>query len=136
MAIQDLSSEMDPTTDPDGMASVLLVDDDECILESTGFVLSHLGYRPVLASTGEEALAKLEAGLEPVLVILDMDMPGMGGACTLPLLRVLRPLLPVVIATGRLFEEAAQLAQGFPLVSLMPKPYGLQEIRKRLAKHE
>lgn len=136
MAIQHHASEMGTDMEATGMATVLLVDDDECILESTGFVLSYLGYQPVFASTGEEALARLEAGLEPVLVILDMDMPGMGGARTLPLLRELRPLLPVVIATGRLFEEAAQLAQGFPLVSLMPKPYGLQELRKRLPKNE
>ena len=135
MTIQHRPSDMDTTTEPSGLPTVLLVDDDECILESTGFVLTHLGYQPVFASTGEEALAKLEAGLEPLLVILDMDMPGMGGARTLPLLRGLRPSLPVVIATGRLFEEAALLAQRFSLVSLMPKPYGLQEIRKRLPKN-
>jgi len=113
--------------------SVLLVDDDEFILQATGFVLSHLGYRPVLAATGEEAMAILLAGLEPVMVILDLDMPGMGGAATLPLIRGLRPGLPVVIATGRLVHEAAELAQKFPLVTLMPKPYGLQELKRQLA---
>jgi DNA-binding NtrC family response regulator len=108
------------------------VDDDEFILQATGFVLSHLGYMPVLAKTGEEAMAILLAGLEPVLVILDLDMPGMGGAATLPLIRTLRPGLPVVIATGRLAHEAAELACKFPLVSLMPKPYGLREMRQQL----
>jgi CheY-like chemotaxis protein len=122
----------DPGLEPDGKATVLLVDDDEFIRQTTEFILSHLGYRPVLAATGEEALAKLAAGLEPVLVILDLDMPGMGGAATLPLIRRLRPGLPVVIATGRLVHEAAELARGFPLVSLMPKPYGLRELRSQL----
>lgn len=96
-------------------------------------MLSHLGYTPVCATTGEEAVAILRAGLEPALVILDLDMPGLGGAATLPLIRTLRPGLPVVIATGRLVPEAAELARGFPLVSLMPKPYGLRELRDQLA---
>jgi CheY-like chemotaxis protein len=109
------------------------VDDDEFILQATGSVLSHLGYTPVFAMTGEQAMDKLEAGLEPILVILDLDMPGMGGAATLPLIRSLRPGLPVLIATGRLLQEATDLTTSFPLVSLMPKPYGLQELRRRLA---
>ena len=118
---------------PGGKATVLLVDDDEFILEATGLVLSHLGYTPVLAMTGEEALVQLAAGLEPVIVILDLDMPGMGGAATLPLIRHLRPELPVVISTGRLIQNAVELTRNWPLVSLMAKPYGLRELRRRLA---
>ncbi len=118
---------------PAAKASVLLVDDDEFILQATGLILSHLGYMPEFAMTGEEALAKLTAGLEPVLVILDMDMPGMGGAATLPMIRSLRPDLPVVISTGRLLREAVDLTKNWPQVSLMPKPYGLRELRRRLA---
>ena len=118
---------------PRAKASVLLVDDNEFILQATGLILSHLGYAPEFAMTGEEALARLTAGLEPVLVILDLDMPGMGGAATLPLIRSLRPELPVVIATGRLLQEAVGLTRSWPLVSLMAKPYGLRELRRRLA---
>lgn len=92
-----------------------------------------MGYAPVLASTGEEALARLAEGLDPILVILDMDMPGMGGAKALVEIRALRPTLPVVIATGRLNGQVLELTRRFPLVSLMPKPYGLQEIKARLA---
>lgn len=119
--------------EPGPRSSVLLVDDDAFIQESVGSILAHLGYDPVLASTGEEAMTKLTAHLQPILVILDMDMPGMGGASTLPLIRNLRPHLPVVIATGRLTHVAAELAEIFPLVSLMPKPYGLKELKKLLA---
>lgn len=128
-----LTPGLDSTPGPDGKSSVLLVDDDECILQSVGSVLTHLGYTPVFATTGEEALVKLKAGLQPVLVILDMDMPGMGGAGTLPLLRNLWPELPVVIATGRPSQKVVELTQCFPLVSMLPKPFGLREIEERLA---
>lgn len=132
-ARQGLRTGTEATRSPEGRSSVLLVDDDAFIQESVGFILSHLGYNPVLVSTGEEALAQLSTPLEPVLVILDMDMPGMGGANALPLIRNLRPQLPVVIATGRLTQEAAELAEQFPFVSLMPKPYGLKELKRLLA---
>jgi CheY-like chemotaxis protein len=112
---------------------VLLVDDDEFILQATGLILSHLGYAAEFAKTGEEALVLLQAGLEPILVILDLDMPGMGGAATLPLIRNLRPGLPVVISTGRLLQDAVGLTRSWPLVTLMPKPYGLRDLRRRLA---
>lgn len=112
---------------------ILVVDDDAMLLESTAALVSHLGHIPVLAARGEIALDQLEAGLEPRLVILDMDMPGLGGAGTLPRLRALRPDLPVVISTGGVHPQVPHLLHTFPLVSLMPKPYGLSELRGLLA---
>ncbi|HEY3399437.1 MAG TPA: response regulator [Geothrix sp.] len=135
MSVQDLQhpSGSMSASKPEPGASILLVDDDALILESVGALLSRLGYLPVLASTGEEALALLEVGLDPILVILDMDMPGMGGARTLPWIRTLRPNLPVLIATGGSSPKVAELIRSFPRVSLMSKPYGLRELKERLA---
>lgn len=126
------TASLDRAPRSEGEATILLVDDDAVILETVGSLLSILGYLPVLASTGEEALAKLEAGLEPALLILDMDMPGLGGARTLPMIRILRPELPVVIATGRVTPTVTDLIKRFPYVSLMPKPFGLQDLRLNL----
>ena len=69
-------------------ASVLMVDDDALLRDTVASILSHLGYTPVLAATGEEALARLAEPPEPVLVILDLDMPGMGGAWALAMIRI------------------------------------------------
>jgi CheY-like chemotaxis protein len=110
-----------------------MVDDDALLRDTVASILSHLGYTPVLAATGEEALARLAEPPEPVLVILDLDMPGMGGAWALAMIRNQRPDLPVVIASGHHSRVTAELAELFPRVSLMPKPYGLQDIRKLLA---
>ena len=74
----------------------------------------------------------LEAGLEPDLVILDMNMPGLGGIGTLPRLRVLRPTVPVLLATGRIDQTALTLAAAHPGVTLLPKPFGLQELQQHL----
>lgn len=123
---------MEPCAKPEPGSRVLLVDDDTLIIETVGKMLSHLGFIPICASRGEEALAELEAGLEPSLVILDMDMPGLGGAGTLPLIRVRRPGLPVLISTGRMNEKVTELLQSHAHVALLPKPFGFQALKERL----
>jgi PAS domain S-box-containing protein len=112
---------------------VLLVDDDELIQSSAQAILEALGHTAVTsAQSGEEALAMLEAGAEPDLVILDMNMPGLGGAKTLPRLRSLRPEVPVLLSTGRTDQTALALASAYPGVTLLPKPFGLRELQKHL----
>ena len=113
--------------------NVLLVDDDDLIQSSVQAILEVLGHTAVnTALSGEEALALLEAGLEPDLVILDMNMPGLGGFGTLPRLRGLRPVVPVLLSTGRADETALALADAYPGVTLLSKPFGLREFQKHL----
>ena len=111
---------------------MLLVDDDELIQISTRMLLEIMGHRVSLAPSGEEALVTLAAGLEADLVILDMNMPGLGGAGTLTRLRGLRPGLPVILSTGRIDQTALALASDHPAVTLLPKPFGLRELQKHL----
>jgi len=67
------------------------------------------------------------------VVILDLNMPGLGGAATLPRLRALCPEVPVLVATGRVNQEALNLVQAFEGVALLQKPFDLEELRTRLA---
>ena len=119
-----------------GLASstlkVLLVDDDELIQSSVQALLEALGHTANLASSGEAALAALEGGLVPDAVILDMNMPGLGGAGTLPRLRALLPRVPVLLSTGRADQAALELARAYPEVALLPKPFALKELRQCL----
>jgi CheY-like chemotaxis protein len=95
-------------------------------------ILKMLGHTVTIASSGEEALVELEVGSEPDVVFLDMNMPGLGGAGTLPLIRALRPTLPVVIATGRSDQVVRDLVRTYPLVTQLPKPFGIKELRQHL----
>lgn len=122
-----------PTSFSDKEAlTVLVVDDDEMIRVSMQTILDHLGHTVILTRSGEEALAKLEARFEPDIVILDMNMPGLGGFKTLSLLRSLRPGVPVILATGRVDEIALTMASTHPGVTLLPKPFGVGELQKHL----
>ena len=118
---------------PHGSHKVLLVDDDDLIQGSILTILEVLGHTEVTAAlSGEEALAILEAGFEPDFVILDMNMPGMGGAGALPRLRELRPAVPVLLSTGRIDQTALNLASAHSGVTLLSKPFGLRELQKHL----
>jgi len=112
--------------------AVLVVDDDELIRTSMETLLQTLGHRAELASSGAEALALLQAGLEVDGVILDLNMPGLDGAATLQRLRVFRPTLPVLIATGRADQHAMALLQRHPKVQLLAKPFSLDELAGHL----
>jgi excisionase family DNA binding protein len=58
--------------------TVMVVDDDEAIRESVRDFLDDLGYRPLVAGDGEEALALLQ-NERPDLILLDLKMPKLDG---------------------------------------------------------
>jgi len=125
-----------PETPRDGSAQgamkVLLVDDDELVQASTRMLLEIMGHPVETVPCGEEALARLEAGEETDLVILDMNMPGLGGLGTLPRLRSLRPDLPVLLATGRADQTALDLVEADSHTILLPKPFSRDEMAVKI----
>jgi CheY-like chemotaxis protein len=117
---------------PKGALSVLVVDDDDLIQSSMQAMLNVLGHTARITASGEEALAELEAGLVPDVVILDLAMPGLGGERTLPLLRALCPDVPVLVTTGRADAAVWQLVAAHSYLILLPKPFALDELRQVL----
>ena len=111
---------------------ILLVDDDDLIREAIPPMLEMLGHIVSCAPSGKSALHILESG-EPVdLVVLDMNMPGMGGAEVLGHVQRLRPGLPVILATGFSDHEVAPLLEGHPEVSGLRKPFSLKEFQQKI----
>src|SRR5215475_636693 len=78
-------------------AKILLVDDEPGMLRYIKTLLEVDDYKVETATTGEEALEKIEKGLEPDLVLLDVLMPGIDGLQTLEQLRKKRPAAKVVM---------------------------------------
>ncbi|HJV49125.1 MAG TPA: response regulator [Geothrix sp.] len=110
----------------------LLVDDDELFLESAQRVLEVLGHAVTTSRNGEEALSALASGLQPDVVVLDMNMPGLGGPDTLRGIRGLRPAVPVLLITGRADLAAITLQKTYPKVALLPKPFSLEAFKRHL----
>jgi CheY-like chemotaxis protein len=108
---------------------VLVVDDDELVMSSTRILLELLGHMVTGVASGEEALERLASGLVPAVVLLDMNMPGLGGAETLARLRLLHPDLPVLLSTGRVDQTALDLVGAHPNVTLLAKPFSMRELQ-------
>jgi CheY-like chemotaxis protein len=104
--------------------SILLVDDDPMVAETTVGMLEVLGHRVKVASSGGRALEMLGADASVDLVITDYAMPGMTGKELARRIRETRPNLPVVLASGYA-ELAAQDDSGLPRLD---KPYALDKL--------
>jgi CheY-like chemotaxis protein len=115
-----------------GPLRILLVDDDELIRASMPSMLSLSGHSTVTADSGRAALALLAQGLKVDLAILDLNMPEMGGLETLNWLRVLRPHLPVLIASGYVDAPHLEVLGRHLMLQTLGKPFAMTELRARL----
>ena len=77
---------------------ILLVDDEAAIRRALRATLLELGFETIEASRGEEAL-HLARSQSFDVVLLDLNMPGIGGMSTLERLRAAYPRLPILILT-------------------------------------
>ena len=114
-----------------GSETILLVDDDEALRNLGQRILSPLGYKSLLAETGEEALRVYqEKGAAIDLIILDISMPGMGGHKCLQELLKINPKVKVVISSGysRNGQLKDTLASG--AAGNIPKPFSKSEMLK------
>ena len=80
--------------------TVLVVDDSPLMLRYLQTILEFAAFRVETAGDGEEALRRIRHGRQPDVVLLDLEMPGMGGLATLQHLVRMHPGLPVIICSG------------------------------------
>ncbi|OWQ92229.1 hypothetical protein CDN99_07775 [Roseateles aquatilis] len=109
--------------------SVLLVEDEPSVRELTAQALEDHGFRVQTAPTADHALDLLRGGLAADVVLSDIVMPGARSGVDLArTLKVLKPTLPVVLASGHpvRIEEA-------PDVPLVAKPYDVDALAAVLA---
>lgn len=104
---------------------ILVVDDEVSIRELLQAFLEEEGYTVVLASNGQDALARL-AERPIAAVLLDLNMPVMDGWACLAQLRQLEPDLPVVVMTAGL--PARHVAEQRGAAGFLEKPFELQEL--------
>ena len=100
---------------------IYIVDDDPDITELVAATLDESGHRPELFADAESALAALERA-DPVLVLLDMNLPGMNGLECLTRIKLARVDLPVVMMTVENEIESIVAAVQLGAVDYLTKP--------------
>ncbi len=116
-----------------GEGTILLVDDEDIIIDVSQAMLTVLGYRVVVARTGQEALVAVErqgAGID--LVILDMIMPRMDGAKVFEAIRRIRPGMPVLLASGYAMDDKAERIMSRGCNGFLQKPFNLTELSTKV----
>src|SRR5215472_10001688 len=111
-------------------ANILVVDDEPQIRRVMRSTLSTHGYVITEAKTGEEALESLRKD-RPDLILLDMNMPGLGGieAC-----REIRRAsnAPIIMLTVRNAERDKVAALDAGADDYVVKPFGIEELLARI----
>ncbi len=117
------------TTLEGGSETILVVDDDPEISGLTRETLEMLGYAVRMAASGEQALELFRKHEDSIdMVLLDLNMPGMGGRRCLQELLQEDPTVKVVIASGYTANGHGRDALDKGAKGFIGKPYQLKEL--------
>ena len=118
--------------------SILVVDDEPDVAElfrqrfrreaRQGTYVMHF------ASSGEDALSKLDNGVDPQLIVIlsDINMPGMDGLTLLGEIKRRWPELPVMMVTAYGDDERRQRANDYGAADFISKPVDFDRLKERL----
>jgi two-component system KDP operon response regulator KdpE len=110
---------------------ILVVDDEPAIRRALRPPLAELGFQITEASRGEEALQTLRGSVQDI-VLLDVNMPGIGGIETLRRMRAASPRLPILMLTVRDQEEDKVEALDLGADDYVTKPFSTRELIARI----
>ena len=111
--------------------TLLIVDDERSIRVSLRTILSNIGFEIVEAARGEEALSLIRT-VPFDAVLLDINMPGMGGVEVCRLMRQESARLPIVMLTVQGSEDRKVEALDAGADDYITKPFQLRELIARL----
>lgn len=115
------------------MAHLLIVDDDNDLVEALGQLLRAEGHVVDTASTGEEGLRVLRSTSLPDALVLDVDMPVLGGpgmAHQMLLHDAGEENIPIVLVSGD--DDLREIAKRMGTLYFLSKPCGIDPFLKVL----
>ena len=120
----------------DGSKPLVLIADDEAGLrEMLRMVLELEGYDVLEAADGEAAVrAFAEHRREVTAVLLDVQMPRLGGVDALGRIRQMEPHVPIILGTGYVGDADLAALRSAGADDLLTKPYEMRDLLDRLAR--
>ena len=111
-------------------ATILVVYDEPQLRRVMRTTLTDLGYTVIDAKTGEDALTLFRQD-QPDLILLDLNMPGIGGLETCRAIRETSEV-PIIILSVRNTEREKVQALDAGADDYVCKPFGIQELLARI----
>ncbi|MFL6437232.1 MAG: sigma-54-dependent transcriptional regulator [Terriglobales bacterium] len=108
--------------------TILIVDDEPSMLRYTKTLLEVDNYSVETASSGFEAIKRVQEGLHPNLILLDMAMPSMNGLQTIEECKKIRPEQKIVVLSC--VSDTSTVVQAIKLGALdyVTKPFYKSEL--------
>jgi DNA-binding response OmpR family regulator len=110
---------------------VLVADDDPEIVEVLSEFLTGAGFAVVTAANGLEALMQIKRH-HPAGVVLDLEMPRLGGLDAIKHIRSFDASIAIVIVSGLLDAELSRRVLGLGAAAALPKPPSFAELAAAL----
>jgi CheY-like chemotaxis protein len=109
---------------PGGREQILVVEDAAMVRDYTTSVLTSLGYDVAAAEDGRSALALLDTGMRPDMLLTDVLLPdGMDGIALAAEIRQRRPGIAMLYMSGYVENVDAFQGQLDPHANLLLKPF-------------
>jgi len=120
--------------EPPPNQTILLVDDDDDVRETISSLLTASHFNVIEAQDGERALSVFAQGNTDIdVVLLDWQMPGMGGEDCLKEILATRPSMPLLICSGYGDNQDIESLLVPGQVLFLQKPFSLDELRTALS---
>jgi two-component system cell cycle sensor histidine kinase/response regulator CckA len=121
------------TKNPPG-GTVLIADDEPVVLNTTSALLRHRGFETVLAVDGHDAVRQFRASPGRfTAVLLDLSMPGLGGAEALRVIRSVDSSVPALVMSGFSEQDVFDRVRGLGRVAVVRKPFTQEMLLSRMA---
>ncbi|HEY0193555.1 MAG TPA: response regulator, partial [Kofleriaceae bacterium] len=119
---------------PRGSGGVLVVDDDAMVRKVVSGSLTSLGYTPIEAVSGSNAIEIYrQRHAEIRAVMLDMMMRGLAGRATYLGLREINPAVAVLLMSGHTLNEQVQEILDLGVRAFVSKPYSIAQLAVAMA---
>ncbi len=109
---------------------ILVVDDSINVRRFVALTLEKAGYLVEQAKDGQEAVEKLQSGIQVQAVVCDVEMPRMDGYGFLATIKGLAPFkhIPVLMLTSRSGDKHRKIAMNLGASGYFSKPFKEQEL--------
>jgi two-component system, chemotaxis family, sensor histidine kinase and response regulator PixL len=115
-------------------STILVIDDSLNVRRFLALTLERAGYQVEQAKDGQEALEKLQSGLQVQAILCDIEMPRMDGYSFLTRVKADPQLgqVPIAMLTSRSGDKHRQLAMSLGATAYFSKPYNEQTLLRTL----
>jgi two-component system, cell cycle sensor histidine kinase and response regulator CckA len=116
-----------------GTGTILLVEDEDPVRLFAARALRGKGYGVIEARSGDNALAMLRDGTDPIdLLITDVMIPGMDGPTLIREAREILPEVPVICISGYSEDALRQRISEDIAIHFLSKPFSLQQLATKV----